>query len=184
MNDPILSPHFLYDSRTDSERIRRLQRMLRTVSHASGNPALNAAENGRYDDGTREAVRVLQRMTGLPVTAVVDLPTWNHLCRLWSESEDLRRLPASIRPFPEADRRVVSGEYSDLAAILQLMLGTLSMHYDSVAAPPLSGRYDRETQDAVREFQRVSRLPETGETDAQTWNRLAVEYSRIAAENP
>lgn len=184
MNDPILSPHFLYDSRTDSERIRRLQRMLRTVSHISGNPALNTAENGRYDDGTREAVRVLQRMAGLPVTAVVDLPTWNHLRRLWEECEELRRRPASIRPFPESERRVISGEYSDLAAILQLMLGTLSMHYDSVAAPPLSGRYDRETQDAVREFQRVSRLPETGETDARTWNRLAGEYSRIAAENP
>ena len=184
MNDPILSPHFLYDSRTDGERIRRLQRMLRTVSHVSGIPALNAAENGRYDDGTREAVRVLQKMAGLPVTAVVDLPTWNHLRRLWEEGEELRRRPVSIRPFPEAQRRVVSGEYSDLAATLQLMLGTLSMHYDSVAAPPLSGRYDRETQDAVREFQRVSRLPETGETDARTWNRLAGEYNRIAAENP
>lgn len=184
MNDPILSPHFLYDSRTDSERIRRLQRMLRTVSHVSGSPALNTAENGRYDDGTREAVRVLQRMAGLPVTAAVDLPTWNHLRRLWEESVQLRRSSASIRPFPESERRVISGEYSDLAAILQLMLGMLSMHYDSVAAPPLSGRYDRETQEAVREFQRVSLLPETGETDVQTWNRLAGEYNRIAAENP
>ena len=117
MNDPILSPHVYFDARTDSERIRRLQRMLRTVSHVSGSPALNTAENGRYDDGTRQSVRELQRMAGRPVTAVVDLPTWNHLRRLWEESEQLRQRPATIRPFTEGERNVVSGEYSDLAAI-------------------------------------------------------------------
>lgn len=184
MNDSILSRDFLYDSRTDAERIRRLQRMLRTVSSDSGNPALNTAENGQYDAGTREAVRELQRISGLPVTGEVDLATWNQLCRLWEESEERHRRPVPIHPFPHPARRVISGEFSDLVFIVQLMLGTLAMHYDSVGAPPLSGRYDRETQDAVREFQRVSGLPETGEIDVALWNRLAGEYSRIAAENP
>lgn len=184
MNDPILDVHTLYDSRTDGERIRRLQRMLRTVSRVSGDPALNTAENGQYDDGTREAVRTLQRRGGLPVTSIVDLPTWTYLRRLFRECEELRRRPVPICPFPHPERRILAGEFSDLAVMVQLMLGTLSMHYDSVPQPPLSGRYDRDTQDAVREFQRVSRLPETGETAAATWNRLAEEYTRIAAENP
>jgi hypothetical protein len=184
MNDSILSTHSLYDSRMEAERIRRLQRMLRTVSHNSGSLSLNTAENGRYDDGTREAVRELQRITGLPVTGEVDLATWQQLCRLWEESEEQYRRPVPIYPFPHPERYVRAGEFSDLVFIVQLMLGTLAMHYDSVGTPPLSGRYDGETQDAVREFQRVSGLSETGEIDAAVWNRLAGEYSRIASENP
>lgn len=183
MNDPVLSPHYLYDARREEERVRRLQRLLRTISHIGGDPALNAAENGVYDDGTRAAVRAFQRKFGLPVTGRVDLRTWDLLRQVWELHREERERPGPIRPFPEPERRIVPGEYSDLTAVLQLMLSALRLHVDSIGALPLSGHYDNATTDAVREFQRISRLPETGEVDAATWNRLAAEYSRIARES-
>ncbi len=44
------------------------------------------------------------------------------------------------------------------------------------------GIYGDETRAAVSEFQRLHGLPESGVTDAETWNRIYAEYMKAASD--
>jgi len=183
MRDEILSPYVLYDAREKEARVRRLQRMLRIISAAEGDPALNTAENGDFDETTRAAVRAFQRKAGLSVSGEADLPTWERIrkaaeCHIAAQSR-----PAAIRPFPDCARRIEAGEYSDLVLIVQIMLNALRLYYDDIAALPLSGRWDESAAEALRAFQRIHRLEETGTLDRAVWEELSSAYNRIAGEN-
>ena len=159
-----------YDNSDRGQRIRVLQQMLGAVA----NPA--PAVSGRYDSDTRAAVQQFQRSRGYPATGIADRRTWEELRRLYSERK-IR--PEGIRPFPARDRRILSRERSDLVMIVQMMLNELRLRYDALGHIPLSGIFDRETGEAVRLFQRMNRLPENGEIDVHTWNRMAEQYNDV-----
>ena len=59
---------------------------------------------------------------------------------------------------------------------LQRYLRQLSYVDDRIPPPPIDGIYDTRTRDAVRAFQRIEGLPETGVVDAETWARLFERY--------
>jgi len=87
------------------------------------------------------------------------------------------RQTEGIRPFPASDAYELSlGEQSELVFILQLMLNSLSLYYDSPRIP-VNGTFDTVTELAVKEFQRVNMLPVTGRVERLTWKRLAEEYN-------
>jgi peptidoglycan hydrolase-like protein with peptidoglycan-binding domain len=182
VKDPILCYDYLYDSRLMKNRILRLQRMLRVVAAASGDDALNTAENGSYDASTRAAVMAFQKRYGIPVSGRVDLETWEMLRQAWEYAEEEKTL--AVAPFSPERGSIREGEESELVRLLQEMLDTLRQQYDTLGAVPKSGRYDMDTANAVRAFQRAATLAVTGETDKTTWNRIAAEYNRIEAENP
>ncbi len=183
MRDTLLSSAYLYDSREVRNRILRLQRMLRTLSDRSGNPAWNTAENGEYDERTRGAVRALQEAYALPVTGIVDLFTWNLLREQMDLYGTLSRTPAAVQLYPDPARRIEEGEYSDLVLHMQIMLNALRLYYDGIPHLPLSGYYDSMTADAVRTFREINGLEADSGADAALWNRLAQEYNRISGEN-
>lgn len=56
--------------------VRALQYMLRELQH-SHRELVDVAESGVYDAQTADAVRVVQKAAGLPITGRVDLLTWN-----------------------------------------------------------------------------------------------------------
>jgi len=180
MNDRILSPHTLYDTRIESERVLRLQRMLRILSQDTGDLLLNTTETGVYDPPTVEAVRSFQRKYSLPVTGETDLATWTRLREL---QPALTVTSPTIRPFFPPEREILPGEFSDYALLLQILLNTLLLYYDSIDPLPLSAHYDAASEKAVREFQRINGLEVTGKADRILWERLCSEYNRIAPEN-
>lgn len=90
----------------------------------------------------------------------------------------------SIEPFPDIEGYEVGiGEEYALVAIIQIMLDVLKLYYDNFGPVALGGAYDSATEKAVKEFQRVNGLAETGRVDAETWNRLAEEYNAALFEN-
>ena len=50
------------------------------------------------------------------------------------------------------------------------------------AALPLNGVFDGATEQAVKDFQAVNRLPPDGRVDRITWNRLAEGVKRLSTE--
>ncbi|MBR3969929.1 MAG: peptidoglycan-binding protein [Ruminococcus sp.] len=46
------------------------------------------------------------------------------------------------------------------------------------------GIYGSETAEAVRRFQKENKLPETGKTDADTWDGIVKEYLRLMGAEP
>ena len=59
---------------------------------------------------------------------------------------------------------------------LQRYLRQLSYVDDRIPPPPIDGIYDTRTREAVRAFQRIEGLPETGVVDPTTWELLFERY--------
>lgn len=164
-----------YDYRDEEARIRILQEMLRYIARASGDPALNVAVDGRYDRGTENAVRAFQRKYGISETGRVDYATWQKIREVYGTYR--ADGGGGLFPFPDAHGGIRAGEKSSLVLILQIMLDSIRIFYDGYGEVPLSGVYDRATEEAIRAFQRANLLDVTGVTDRITWNRLAAAYN-------
>lgn len=64
--------------------------------------------------------------------------------------------------------------------ILQTELNRIRQNYPAI--PPIryvDGVYDTETEEAVKSFQRIFQLPETGEVDKSTWYRIKSKYNAV-----
>ena len=90
----------------------------------------------------------------------------------------------AIFPFPDRKGYTVSrGERHGLVMIIQIMLEALSLYYDSLGPFFISGTYDLMTENAVKAFQRVNKLAESGKVDLETWNRMAEEFNSVLKDN-
>lgn len=66
---------------------------------------------------------------------------------------------------------------------LQRYLRRLSYENNDILPVPVDGIFDTQTEAALSEFQKMNGLPVTGVADAETWNRLFEEYTRLRIED-
>ena len=59
---------------------------------------------------------------------------------------------------------------------LQRYLRHLSYFHEEIGEVPLDGIFDRDTAEALRAFQALEGLPQTGKADPETWERLVAAY--------
>mgnify|MGYP001622894724 FL=1 len=72
---PASWPGYDLDIGASGQKVRQLQEQLNTIADVY--TSLPRVEiNGYYDEDTREAVMAFQRLFGLPVSGIVDYPTW------------------------------------------------------------------------------------------------------------
>ena len=165
---------------TKRDAVRNLQRYLRRLSYEE-NEILPVPVDGIFDTRTEEALTEFQNMMGFSPTGRADESTWN---ALFAEYERLRRendrqaFPDFVPKVPP-DYVTTRGETGAFITLLQFVLQELGILYDTLPPTSLSGVYDTDTESAVREFQKISRLPVTGLVNRNTWNRLAEEYNRL-----
>ena len=81
------------------------------------------------------------------------------------------------------DFLIYENESSDLVMIIQIMLNTLRIGYDDLGDFSVNGTLDKESMYAIKEFQRLNFLPQTGLVDAATWNSLAAGYNKYIKVN-
>ena len=75
------------------------------------------------------------------------------------------------------------GASGDKVRQLQLQLNRISRNYPAIPSLNADGVYGPATSEAVRTFQRIFNLPQTGITDYATWYEISEIYvgvSRIA----
>ena len=65
---------------------------------------------------------------------------------------------------------------------LQRALRRLSYKYDTIPVVVPDGTYGAQTTEAVRQFQKLFDLPQTGETTAAVWDKIMEEYEKVLAE--
>lgn len=165
----------------DRVRIENLQRMLRYLGFAHGHDKLTVSISGTFDPGTTAAVRHYQELNSLPATGVVDNVTWDMIVADYDRETALRR-PVYIYPIPDGATYVTKkAERSDVVLILQVILGALRQNYDYPPVP-LSGVYGPQTADAVRIYQGIRGLPQTGEADRTTWRHLSEEFNNLVSQ--
>ena len=72
---PASWPGYDLDIGASGQKVRQLQEQLNTIAEVySSLPRVEI--NGYYDEDTREAVMAFQRLFNLPVSGIVDYPTW------------------------------------------------------------------------------------------------------------
>ena len=72
---PASWPGYDLDIGASGAKVRQLQEQLNTIAEVySSIPAVNV--DGVYSEATKEAVQAFQEVFGLPVSGIVDYPTW------------------------------------------------------------------------------------------------------------
>ena len=93
-------------------------------------------------------------------------------------AEEISGIPAS---WPRYDLDI--GASGIKVRQIQEQLNAIAEVYSAIPTEPVTGYFDEATQSAVRAFQRIFRLPETGIIDYPTWYKIQEIYvgvSRIA----
>ena len=125
---------------TKPDAVRNLQRYLRRISMEDNN-ILPVPIDGIFASRTKEALEEFQRMSNLPVTGIADKSTWDALFREYNrliQTFDQRNAP-DLFPSVPYRYQTTAGENSSFIKFLQFILSELSLSYDTLAAPPISG---------------------------------------------
>lgn len=153
------------------EHINELQRYLHDISYYDPNiPRI--IPDGIYGIETSDAVRAFQRQYGLNDSGETNPATWLMIVDVYRSF--VETLALSLDVFPREIGRIISvGEDGLPVLVIQSILLTLSQEYTNIPPVEITGRYDARTAQAVKVFQEITGLPQTGTVDRVTWNMLA-----------
>ena len=174
----------MYTDAQKRSHIFDLQTFLRRIQQSEGSAA-PLVPDGIFGTQTAAAVREYQQQNGLPVTGTADQRTWNAIYAAYAALIAADALPMQTAFFPPGSDAVLKpGAKSPTVYVIQLMLGEIAPHYNRIAAVPLTGEYDADTQSAVRHAQKIFQLPETGITDRATWQALTGLHNALFQRTP
>jgi peptidoglycan hydrolase-like protein with peptidoglycan-binding domain len=145
-------------------------------------PKIPAAD-GIFGPRTEATVRKFQQVFGLTEDGIVGRATWYAIVRLYTAVTRLAELRSQGQRFyniewaPPGGLQI--GDTGEKVRHLQYMLSVLSAYISSIPPVTIDGIYGSATRAAVLAAQRRFRLPETGVTDAATWNEIYNQYAGI-----
>lgn len=140
--------------------------------------------DGVYGEATANAVSAFQRNKGLAVTGSVDESTWESLYAAYkgvidylSDTNEVQTPP--VEPFPGTVLR--RGDVGPSVRTFKSYISYISRVFYDTPPVAVNNVFDLRTQNAVREFQRIFQLPQTGQVDETTWNTIADVYRTLVA---
>lgn len=146
-----------------------------------------ADANGVFTDATADAVRKFQEIFSMPETGEVDRSTWYAIYRIYAGVKSLSDLDSEGIP-PED----ITGVFPNIqlgstgAGVreLQYFLRFVSLFDPAVIPIAIDGIFGTATEDSLKSFQREYGLPETGNVDIATWERLYNTYQTMLQSLP
>lgn len=170
------------------EEVRQLQLRLNRIGQNYPTITNIPETNGIFGVQTERAVRDFQRIFNLEEDGVVGKATWYKIINVYNGVKRLSELN-SEGISPEEVRRqfetvLQRGSYGVGVGSLQALLDALDGSIPEL--PPLSVDliFGPQTEEAVRTFQSLYGLPETGEVDRATWNALLGAYETLLRSLP
>ena len=159
--------------------VSELQYLLAVVAEFN-NSVRQVRIDGIFGPATTAAVRDFQYDYGIPADGIVGQQTWRALYDTYRnllESLPENYFAASTRPYPGSPLRI--GAAGQDVSVLQTYLNRVSDVYTSIPKLTVDGVYGQSTAGAVRAFQRIFGLEETGVTGSATWESIAEEYRTL-----
>lgn len=157
--------------------IYELQDALAQILADRGLPGM-VYPDGIFGPETAEAVRIFQKMEGLPQTGEVDQMLWELIQdRLTELIEKGKIQPLPV--FPNDSFALQPGSSGLIAGLVQGILIQLAGEYHNIPKPQLSYTFDPTTVEAVKVIQQKSGLEPTGVVDRQTWNVMVMLYRHL-----
>lgn len=169
----------LFNSLENKNFISQIQRILRDLNYLDTQVG-GVGTDGIYDDGTKDAVIEFQKKYGVAPTGIVDSETWTLLNAVWNAKKEASVLARAVYILPRFEEYEIRPWARDnVVYVIQHMLETISTDYENFDVIELTGIYDSNTQNAIKDFQRRNLLDDNGVINAVTFNRLADEYERV-----
>lgn len=131
---------------------------------------------GVYDKQTKNAVIEYQKINALPTTGKVDYKTWNNIVEQYKKVSPKINKPNKLTCFPSKVTELKIEDECDTIYAVQIMLKNFNKKYKNYPKVGVSGRYDLDTENAIKYFQKLSNLPPTGKIDIETWNTITTIY--------
>ncbi len=155
--------------------IRNLQVFLRTISRRYPSIPM-VVPDGIYGEVTQSAVRAFQKEFSLGETGVADNSTWDHIVRVYKQTELMNAdgKPAVIYPEQGLDENHHS--YYPTVIIIQSMLYALSEQFENIIEPSVNGKLDSRTRESIKSLQIACGLNPDGNITKNFWNFLTVVY--------
>ncbi len=156
--------------------VTTLQYYLSIIAYFNG--ALEPVpRNSYFGTETVAAVERFQEFYGLSVTGIVDNETWNTISRVYTET--VASLPQgyegnNAKLYPGFF--LTEGMRNDSVRDLQTYLLLISQNIPEIPTVSVTGYYGEQTENAVREFQRLFSLPVSGAVGPATWATIANQY--------
>ena len=162
-----------------SQPIRNLQTMLRVIAKQQNHPR-PLIPDGIYGPETMQAVSEFQKQHGLPPTGTADRRTWDAILNCYHPAR-ISLIPAQpLHVLMEPQEILQSGDSHPNLYLVQAMLEVISKAFLSVEHPGFSGCLDTKTVNALKSFQLLCGLQESGKLDKITWKHLALQYPLAA----
>lgn len=165
--------------------VRNLQTYLRQLSYHNSEIS-NPPVDGIFDTATQNSLKEFQKYYGLPVTGIADQYVWELLYAIYRGSRALNTGPQRMDVFPNYPQ---NSEYGIGAkgfpiTAIQFILQELEAQYGNLLNTEITGTYDENTSQAVRNFQEQNQLKPTGTVDRTTWNTLVDQYNVLYTQFP
>ena len=155
--------------------IYEIQDYLRNISYYNENVPF-VASDGIFGDETTEAVKIFQQEYDLEESGRVDFETWKKLTEVSALATQQIISPFSAPSEVKAALPLKIGDEGIFVHQLKLMLRHLSENFSNFSLPSDYEVFDEETEKQIKRWQRISALPESGQSDILTWNSLAAFY--------
>ncbi len=133
--------------------------------------------SGYYGPETVQAVERFQRFYGLNPTGIVDQNTWNVISQSYIDT--VSALPSG---YSGINAKLYPGYFltpntrNDNVRDLQTYLDLIGRNLTELPTLPITGFYGEQTENAVRTFQRLFGLTESGVVGPVTWATIAQQY--------
>ncbi len=180
---PIGDVTLLFNSRLEEGDsgvgVRELQYFLAFIA-AFNSSVRPVAIDGIFGETTRGAVEDFQYDYGLTVDGIVGETTWQAIYDTYRSLLD--SLPDNYftsytEPYPGEPLRI--GSRGGSVSYLQNYLNRISDVYTDIPKVTVDGVFGTATANAVREFQRIFGIDETGVVSSVTWNRITDIYRTV-----
>ena len=134
--------------------------------------------DGIFAEETENAVRSFERKyTDREESGIVDYELWTRILEENEKAVFYFSKPKSIAPVRSSDLPLRYGDRKNAVYHLNALLLELSEMHSNFPSVTVSDYYGEETAEAVKQWQRAARLPDSGITDKVTWNLLAEHFS-------
>ncbi len=151
-------------------------------------PYISTANTGVFDNETEEAVKSFQEIFNLTVDGIVGKASWYKIKQVYSAVKQLSELTSEGLTLSEVEQKYSGplqiGDSGTGVQAAQYFLAFLGYFYPELPPIPITGIFDKTTQDAVFTFQNIYGLPINGIVDMVTFRQIEQVYKDAVKDLP
>lgn len=160
--------------------VRTLQLRLNRISDNYPVIPKIAIPDGVFSFDTEDAVKEFQRIFGLTPDGIVGSATWYRILFLYNAVKRLNELNSEGITLSDVTKQYAGeskiGDSGAQTQNIQYFLSYLAEFYSEIPQIDVDGVFGVQTENAVKDFQRLFELPVTGRVDLATYDALYRTY--------